>query len=96
MALGHILFGVLGPLWVLGSEAGRSSESAMSAFYVLGPILVNGVVSVPLGVVLWRGFKPARLVVLVYGFLWVTWAIPLFPFVLPVIALRNNRCRLSH
>lgn len=86
IALGHILFGVLGPLWVLAAAQGKTSESAMSGLYVLGPILFNGVISIPLGVMLWKRFKPARIGVMLYGLLWAIWAIILFPLALLVIA----------
>jgi hypothetical protein len=41
LALGQILFGVAVPLWVLGSEAGNSSQSAMSELYVLDSMMLK-------------------------------------------------------
>lgn len=90
LALGHILFGLLGSVWVLVSGAGscaqhQSGACAMAGFFIVGPVLFNGFISIPLGVALWRRFSLARAGVVLYALLWMLWGIFLIPYSILIV-----------
>ena len=79
----HFIFGLAPLLWLVlinsglmvttvGScEGHRSGACAMATGVILGPIIFNGIVTIPMGFGLWKGSRVARILTIAFGLLWL-------------------------